>query len=191
MCGRDWSSDVCSSDLIADLNPGVKLPDLAIVKVRRSDGSGTTWNFTKFLADANANWNKQYGFGSSIEWPGSSLGAKGNDGVAGNVLQTKGAIGYVEYAYAKTNKIPASSMIGRDGKKLDPGIESFKSGWPMVATSYIVMYVNPDDKAASKTAIDFFKFALEHDADAEALDYVPLSKAQREDVAKALTLVKN
>ena len=164
---------------IADLNPGIKLPDLPIIKIRRSDGSGTTWNFTRFLAEANADWKKTFGFGQTVEWIGGAIGAKGNDGVAANVLQTNGSIGYVEYAFAKSNNIAWTKMIGADGKAVEPNLKSFQGTWPMIATSYIVMYKAPEDKKAAADAIKFFEFAFAHDKEAEALDYVPLTAAQK------------
>ena len=175
---------------IQDLNPGVKLPDLPIIKIRRADGSGTTYNFTKFLSEANADWKKNYGFGSTVEWVGGAIGAKGNDGVSNNVYQTNGSIGYVEYAFAKQNQLSVADMIGTNGKKVVPGLAAFQSTWPMVATSYIVMYKDPEDKAASKAAIDFFKYALENDTAAMALDYVPLTAAQKTEVKKITAEIK-
>jgi phosphate transport system substrate-binding protein len=169
---------------IADANPGVKLPDLPIIKIRRSDGSGTTWNFTKFLSEANADWKKNYGTGQTVEWLGGAIGAKGNDGVAANVYQTNGSIGYVEYAFAKSNNLQVTDMIGTDGKKVSPGLKAFQTNWPMVATSYIVMYKDPADKDASKAAIKFFEFGYANDKMAEELDYIPLTAAQKADVKK-------
>ena len=174
---------------IATLNPNVKLPDLPIIKVRRSDGSGTTWNFTKYLSEANADWKKEYGQGSSIEWGGSTIGAKGNDGVASNVNQTNGSIGYVEYAFAKQNNLKVADMIGADGKKVSPGIKAFQTTWPMIATTYVVMYKNAEDKDASKQAIEFFKFTFTRDKDAEDLDYVPLNNNQKTEVNKILSQI--
>ena len=170
---------------IAALNPTLKLPDLPIIKVRRSDGSGTTWNFTRFLSEANADWKKDYNFGQSIEWAGSAIGAKGNDGVANNVSVANGSIGYVE-----SNNLTTAKMIGSDGKPVAPSLKAFQSTWPMVATSYIVMYKTPDDKTASKDAIKFFEYALAHDKDAEELDYVPLTAAQKSDVKKVWETIK-
>ena len=174
---------------IADLNPGIKLPDLPIIKIRRSDGSGTTWNFTRFLAEANADWKKTFGFGQTVEWIGGAIGAKGNDGVAANVLQTNGSIGYVEYAFAKSNNIAWTKMVGADGKAVEPSLKSFQGAWPMIATSYIVMYKAPEDKKAAADAIKFFEFALAHDKEAEALDYVPLTTAQKADVKKTFAQI--
>jgi phosphate transport system substrate-binding protein len=175
---------------IADLNPGVKLPDLPIVKVRRSDGSGTTWNFTRFLAEANADWKKEYGFGQSVEWVGGAIGAKGNDGVANNVFQTNGSIGYVEYAFAKQNNLTVADMIGTDGKKASPSLKSFQTTWPMVATTYIIFNKENENKEATQAAIKFFEYGYANDKDAEALDYVPLTAAQKAESKKAWSQVK-
>ena len=175
---------------IADLNPDVKLPDLPIIKIRRSDGSGTTWNFTKFLSEANAEWKNNLGFGQTVEWKGSAIGAKGNDGVSNNVGQTSGSIGYVEYAFAKTNNLVTADMIGTDGKKVAPSLKAFQTTWPMVATSYIVMYKQSADPEAAKTAIKFFEYGLSHDKDAEALDYIPLTATQKLEVKKVLSSLK-
>ena len=175
---------------IADINPGVKLPDLGIIKIRRSDGSGTTWNLTRFFSEANVDWKKDYGIGQTVEWQGATIGAKGNDGVAGSVNLSNSSIGYVEYAFAKQNNIPIANMIGTDGKQISPNLKAFQTNWPMVATSYIVMYKTPDDKAASKEAIKFFQYCLSHDDAAISLDYVPLTNTQKENVKKILSEIK-
>lgn len=176
---------------IADLNPNVKLPDLPIIKIRRSDGSGTTWNFTKYLSEANADWKKDFGQGSAIEWVGSAIGAKGNEGVAANVMQTNGSIGYIEYAFAKQNGLKVADMIGTDGKKVVPGLAAFQTTWPLIATTYVVMYKNPEDKNASKEAIKFFEFSFNYDVTAETLDYVPLTKDQKQNVRNTWKLINN
>jgi phosphate transport system substrate-binding protein len=175
---------------IAALNPDVKLPDLPIIKIRRSDGSGTTWNFTRFLAETNADWKKAYGFGQSVEWVGGAIGAKGNDGVANNVFQTNGSIGYVEYAFAKQNNLTVADMIGTDGKKVSPNLKAFQTTWPMVATSYIILNKENDNKEAVQAAIKFFEYGYAHDKDAQELDYVPLTAAQKADSKKAWSVVK-
>lgn len=175
---------------IADLNPNVKLPDLPIIKIRRADGSGTTYNFTKFLSEANADWKKNFGTGQSIEWVGGAIGAKGNDGVSNNVYQTNGSIGYVEYAFAKQNGLQVADMIGTDSKKVSPGLKAFQTTWPMVATSYIVMFKESVDADAAKIAIKFFEYGLSHDKDAETLDYVPLTSAQKAEVNKIWSQIK-
>lgn len=175
---------------IADLNPKAKLPDLPIIKIRRSDGSGTTWNFTKYLSEANAEWKKNYGHGSAIEWVGGAIGAKGNEGVAANVMQTNGSIGYVEYAFAKQNGLTVADMIDSNGKKVSPGIKAFQTNWPMVATVYVVMYKENEDKDAAKKAVEFFKFTFTRDKEAVDLDYVPLNDTQKSEVNKTLTSIK-
>jgi len=175
---------------IADLNPKAKLPDLPIIKIRRADGSGTTWNFTKYLSEANADWKKNYGTGTTIEWAGTTIGGKGNDGVANNVLQTNGSIGYVEYAFAKQNNLTVADMIGTDGKKVSPGLKAFQTTWPMVATTYVVMYKENENKEAAKDAVKFFEFTLTRDKDAEDLDYIPLNAKQREEVKKIWAEIK-
>ncbi|NDH09331.1 MAG: phosphate ABC transporter substrate-binding protein PstS [Gammaproteobacteria bacterium] len=174
---------------IAELNPGVKLPDLPIIKIRRADGSGTTWNFTKFLSEANEDWKKKYGIGQTVEWVGGAIGAKGNDGVANNVYQTNGSIGYVEYAFAKQNDLTVADMIGKDGKKVSPGLKAFQTTWPMVATSYIVLNKENDNKEAVQAAIKFFEYGYAHDKDAEVLDYIPLTAAQKAESKKAWSTV--
>src|SRR6195256_5666139 len=107
---KKWNDPV-----IAKLNGSVKLPDQAIVIVHRSDGSGTTFNFTYYLSEVNADWKSQVGTNTAVEWP-AGIGAKGNEGVANNVANTKGSIGYVEYAYALQNKLTFTKMINKDGK---------------------------------------------------------------------------
>ena len=100
---------------IKKLNPNAKLPSQAIAIVHRSDGSGTTYNFAYYLAEVSADWKSKVGVNTALQWP-AGIGAKGNEGVANNVAQTKGSIGYVEYAYAKQNKLTFTKMINKDGK---------------------------------------------------------------------------
>lgn len=183
---------------IAKLNPDAKLPDLAIAVVHRSDGSGTTFNFANYLAATNAEWKGKVGVNTALEWP-VGIGAKGNEGVANNVSQTGGAIGYVEYAYAKQNKLIYTDMINKDGRKVEPTIASFSAAaanadwnsvpgygvilgnqpgaesWPITAATWIVLYKNPDDVAASAEALKFFDWAYKNGDDlATELDYVPM-----------------
>ena len=108
---------------IKALNPKVNLPDLAIAVIHRADGSGTTFNFTNYSRKVSPDWKSKVGESTSVEWP-VGIGAKGNDGVANNVAGTKGAIGYVEYAYAKQNKLTYADMVNKDGKTVEPTIES-------------------------------------------------------------------
>ena len=183
---------------IAKLNSGVKLPDAAIAVVRRSDGSGTTFNFTDYLSKASADWKSKVGSSTAVEWP-VGVGAKGNDGVAGNVAQTKNSIGYVEYAYAKQNKMTHTDMINAAGKRVSPTSAAFQAAaanadwahapgyylilsnqpgdasWPMTAATFILMYAQPGDKAASTEALKFFDWAFKNgDKTAEELDYIPM-----------------
>src|SRR5205823_1487060 len=111
---------------IKKLNPKAKLPSQPIVVVHRSDGSGTSFLFTDYLSQQSENWKNQVGANTAVEWP-AGIGAKGNEGVANNVTQTKGAIGYVEYAYAKQNKLTYAAMINKDGGRVQPNAESFKA----------------------------------------------------------------
>ena len=183
---------------IVKLNPKLKLPSAAITVVRRSDGSGTTFNFTDYLAKASPDWKTKVGMGTAVEWP-VGVGAKGNEGVAGNISQTKNAIGYVEYAYAKQNKLTYAGMINKAGKTVQPTVASFQAAasnadwakapgyyviltdqpgeasWPITAATFILMHKVPADKAASAEAIKFFTWAFEKgDKMAEDLDYIPM-----------------
>lgn len=183
---------------IKKLNPKVKLPSDAISIVHRADGSGTTFNFTNYLSKASADWKSKVGEGTAVEWP-VGVGAKGNEGVAGNVAQTKNSIGYVEYAYAKQNKLTYTKMVNKAGKTVEPTNESFQAAasnadwtsapgyyliltdqpgdksWPIVATTFVLMHKEAADKAASQEALKFFKFAFDKGAkSAEELDYIPM-----------------
>ena len=191
---------------IAKLNPGVKLPETAIVVVHRSDGSGTTFNFTNYLSKVSADWKGKVGENTAVEWP-VGLGAKGNEGVANNVANTKGAIGYVEYAYAKQNSLVSTKMVNHDGKTVAPAMDSFSSAaanadwehapgfyqiltdqpgaqsWPITASTFVVMHKEPKDAAATTEALKFFNWAFKNGTkEAEALDYIPMP-------AKVVTLI--
>jgi len=183
---------------IKKLNPNVNLPSAAIAVVRRADGSGTTFNFTNFLSKVSPDWKSKVGEGTAVEWP-TGVGAKGNEGVAANVAQTKNSIGYVEYAYAKQNKLVYTAMINKAGKKVEPNVDSFQAAasnadwtsapgyyviltdqpgeksWPITASTFILMQRAPADKAASGEAIKFFKWAFANGGKmAEELDYIPM-----------------
>lgn len=187
---------------IAKLNPGVKLPGEAIAVVHRSDGSGTTFNFTDYLSKVSADWKANVGESTAVEWP-VGIGSKGNEGVAAGVGQTKGSIGYVEYAYAMQNKMTYARMVNHDGKTVAPGVASFQAAaanadwahapgfyqiltdepgadsWPITASSFILMYKQAVDPVASATALKFFDWAFKKPAAemAEQLDYVPMPDA--------------
>ena len=111
---------------IKKLNPKVALPSDAIAVVHRADGSGTTYNFTDYLSKVSADWKSKIGSGTAVEWP-AGVGAKGNEGVAANVGQTKNSIGYVEYAYAKQNKLTYTALINKSGKTIQPTTEAFQA----------------------------------------------------------------
>jgi phosphate transport system substrate-binding protein len=183
---------------IASLNPTLKLSDAAITVVHRSDGSGTTFNFANYLSKVSDEWKSKVGEGTSIQWP-VGVGGKGNEGVAEYVKQIKHSIGYVELAYALQSKMSYASMKNSAGNFVEPSLESFQAAassadwttakdfylvitnapgansWPIAASSFVLMYRQPKDAARSKTALDFFKWALEKgQPQARALDYVAL-----------------
>jgi phosphate transport system substrate-binding protein len=183
---------------IKKLNPNVKLPTDAITVVRRSDGSGTTFNFTDYLSKVSADWKTKVGSGTAVEWP-VGVGAKGNEGVSGNIGQTKNSIGYVEYAYAKQNKLTYTALINKAGKTVQPTVASFQAAasnadwanapgyyviltdqpgeqsWPITASTFILMHREPADKATSAEAVKFFKWAFANGGKmAEELDYIPM-----------------
>ena len=193
---------------IQKLNPDVKLPSQAIVVVHRSDGSGTTFNFTYYLSEASADWKSKVGSSTAVQWP-VGLGAKGNEGVANNVANTKGSVGYVEYAYAKQNKLAYTKMINKDGKTVSPETKSFQAAaanadwksvpgfgvilanepgadsWPMTAATWILIHQKPQDTAAGADALKFFAWAYaKGDKAAEELDYVPMPDNVVRDVQK-------
>ena len=186
---------------IADLNPGTKLPETLITVVHRSDGSGTSFNFTNYLSKVSPDWKEKVGEGTSVQWP-TGVGGKGNEGVAAYVKQIKDSLGYVEYAYALQNKLTYAQMQNHAGKWIKPDKTSFQAAaatadwknakdfylimtdapgetaWPITATVWAIMYKTPKDATHTKTAFDFFKWSFEHgQKDAESLDYVPLPEA--------------
>ncbi|MBS0251680.1 MAG: phosphate ABC transporter substrate-binding protein PstS [Proteobacteria bacterium] len=183
---------------IKKLNPDAKLPNAGIAVVHRSDGSGTTFNFTNYLSKVSADWKSKVGSDASVEWP-VGLGAKGNEGVANNVQQTKNSIGYVETAYAKQNKMVQTKMINKAGKAVvadgasvqaaaanadwekAPGFyliitdQPGDASWPISASTFILMPTKVKDVAAAKEALKFFQWAYANGDDAaSALDYVPM-----------------
>jgi phosphate transport system substrate-binding protein len=188
---------------LAALNPGKKLPDEAITVVHRADGSGTTFNFTDYLSTISKDWADKVGKGAAVKWPAaSSVGGKGNEGVAANVNRVKGAIGYVEYAYVKKNNMNFLQLQNADGKFVSPDDLTFAAAaagadwfsvpgmgvsmvnakgatsWPISTASFILMYKEPADKAASQEVIKFFDWAFKNGKQmASELDYVPLPDA--------------
>ena len=187
----------------AALNPGKKLPNQAITVAHRADGSGTTFIFTDYLNEVSPAWAKSVGKGAAVKWPAaSSVGGKGNEGVAANVTRVKGSVGYVEYAYAKRNKIPHMQLLNRDGKYVEPDDLPFAAAaagadwksvpgmglslvnlkgaqsWPITGASFALMYKTPDKVADSNEVLKFFDWAFKNGKKmAEELDYVALPDA--------------
>ena len=183
---------------IAALNPGVQLPDARITIVHRSDGSGTTFNFTNYLSKISPAWKSKVGEGTAVQWP-SGVGGKGNEGVAAYVKQIRNSIGYVEYAYALQNKMSFTLMKNAAGQFVQPEANTFQAAadtadwshaqdfnlimtnapgpqaWPITATTWVMMYRKSKNAEHGKVAFDFFKWSLEHgQSQAQSLDYVPL-----------------
>lgn len=183
---------------IVALNPGVNLPSLNITVVHRSDGSGTTFNFTNYLSKVSADWQSLVGEGTAVKWP-VGVGGKGNEGVAAYTKQIKGGIGYVELAYALQSQMAYTQLQNKSGNFIEPSAESFQAAadsadwkgskdfnlvitdapgeqaWPIAASVFVLMYKQPRNAARAQQAIDFFKWSLENgQPQARALDYVPL-----------------
>ena len=188
---------------LAALNPGKKLPDQPITIVHRADGSGTTFNWTDYLATVSPEWLQRVGRGAAVKWPAaSSVGGKGNEGVAANVNRIRGSIGYVEYAYVKKNNMTFLQLQNKSGKYVSPDDLTFAAAadgadwfsvsgmglsivdqknpnaWPVSSASFIIMYKNPSNKANSDEVLKFFDWAFKNGKkDAVDLDYVPLPDA--------------
>jgi phosphate transport system substrate-binding protein len=200
---KSWDDDA-----IKKLNPTAKLPKQAIAVIHRSDGSGTTFNFTDYLSKVSSDWKSKVGSNTAVEWP-VGIGAKGNEGVSANIAQTKGAIGYVEYAYAKQNKLVFTKMLNKDGKTVGPVLQAFQAAaanadwnsapgygvildnqpgaesWPMTAATFILIHKQPQDAAAAIEALKFFAWAYSKGAKAaEDLDYVPMPDSVAASVEK-------
>jgi phosphate transport system substrate-binding protein len=186
---------------IAALNPGITLPDTRITVVHRSDGSGTTFNFSNYLSKVSPEWKAKVGEGTSLQWP-SGIGGKGNEGVSAYVRQITGGIGYVEYAYALQNKLAYSRMKNAAGKFVLADDKAFAAAaasadwasakdfnlimtnapgdaaWPITATTWAIMYKRSKKPTQTRAALDFFKWSFEQgQPQAASLDYVPLPPA--------------
>ena len=185
---------------LSALNPGKQLPDANITVVHRADGSGTTFNFTDYLATVSKEWLDRVGRGPAVKWiPTTAVGGKGNEGVAANVARIRGSIGYVDYAYVKKNNLTYLQMQNKSGKWVHPDDLTFAAAaagadwfsvsgmglsivdqrgdsvWPISTASFIIMYKDPKDKKASQDALKFFDWAWKNGKkDALDLDYVPL-----------------
>jgi phosphate transport system substrate-binding protein len=185
---------------IADLNPGVVLPDQAIAVVRRADGSGTTFIWTNYLSKVNKEWKEKVGEGTAVQWP-VGLGGKGNEGVSAFVQRIPGAIGYVEYAYAKQIKMSFGQVKNADGNFVSPVEDNFKAAaagaewtknnfaviltdqpgkttWPISGATFILMHKSQDKPQQALEALKFFDWAYKNGAKLAAeLDYVPLPES--------------
>jgi phosphate transport system substrate-binding protein len=186
---------------IANLNPNVRLPDSAISVVHRSDGSGTTFIWTNYLSKVSSEWQQKVGEGTAVNWP-TGVGGKGNEGVAAYVQRIDGAIGYVEYAYAKQNRMAVALVKNREGEYVAPSAKAFqaaaggadwkaspgmyliltdapgKGAWPIAGATFILMHKVQDKPENAREVLKFFNWAYEKgDALAQDLDYVPLPDA--------------
>jgi phosphate transport system substrate-binding protein len=204
---------------IAALNPGVKLPAENVTVSHRADGSGTTATFTEYLSEVSPAWKDKVGAGKAVKWPAAaSVGGKGNAGVAANVQKIKYSIGYVEYAYAKANKLPVVLLQNRDGKFVAPSAENFAAAaagadwsaakgmalslnnqpgansWPITTATFILMYKKPDDAMRAKEVMNFFKWAWTNPGDkiADELDYVAMPDSATDYIqSKVWSQIKN
>jgi len=183
---------------IAKLNPGVKLPDVEVTVIHRADGSGTTWIFTNYLDKVSKTWHDKVGTDKSVNWP-VGLGGKGNEGVASYVKQVPGGLGYVEYAYAKQNKMTTVQLQNKAGEFVNPTLAAFqaaaangdwtkadhyylvltdqpgKESWPITGASFIIIYKNQKDGEQGKAMLKFFDWCYRSGGKmAEELDYVPV-----------------
>ena len=187
---------------IAALNPGMALPDAAIAPVRRADGSGTTFGFTSYLSKVNAEWKAKVGEGTAVNWP-TGAGGKGNEGVSAFVQRLPNSIGYVEYAYAKQNKMAHVLLRNQSGAFVGPDDVTFKAAaagadwsrtfaqdltekpgkdsWPITSTTFIIMYKAQEKPANAANTLKFFDWAFSQgDKMAEDLEYVPLPGAVKD-----------
>jgi phosphate transport system substrate-binding protein len=195
-----------SDPAIAALNPSLKLPDIAIAPVRRADGSGTSFIFTNYLSKVNAEWKAKVGEGTAVNWP-TGTGGKGNEGVAAFVGRLPGAIGYVEYAYVKQNKMNYALLQNAGGQFVAPEDQAFQAAaagadwsksfyqiltdqpgaaaWPVTGATFILMHKAQDKPAQAGAALKFFDWAFQDgDKTADDLDYVPMPAAVKEQVRK-------
>jgi phosphate transport system substrate-binding protein len=186
---------------IAKMNPGVSLPNQAISVVHRSDGSGTTFLFVDYLSKVSPEWKSAVGVGTSVKWP-TGVGGKGNEGVAAYVARIDGAIGYVEYAYAKQNKLAFAQLMNKDGVMVSPSDDSFKAAaagadwssvpgmgvvltdqagkasWPITGASFILIHKVQEKPEAAKEVLKFFDWSFQNGGRmATELDYVPMPEA--------------
>ena len=199
---------------ITALNPGVKLPDAVIAPVHRADGSGTSFIFTNYLSKVNADWKAKIGEGTAVNWPANGLAGKGNEGVAQNVQRLPNSIGYVEYAYAKQNKMDYVQLKNQAGGFVSPDDSTFKAAaagadwsksfyqvltdepgkdsWPITGATFILMHVAQDKPAQATASLKFFDWAYANgDKAAADLDYVSLPDSLKAQIRKQWADVKD
>jgi phosphate transport system substrate-binding protein len=201
---------------LAAANPGMRLPNLEIAPVHRADASGTSYVFTSYLSAVSSDWKSEVGADTSVNWP-VGVGARGNYGVAATVRNTRGGIGYVEYAYAAENNLTTAQLRNKAGKFVIPTMATFEAAasnadwakaqnyaidlidqpgaqsWPIMSTTFILLPKDPTDKIRSADVMRFFDWAYAHGAQiAEQLDYIPLPRAVQDSVRHAWRVeVKN
>ena len=201
-----------SDKRLAELNPGMKLPSTDIVVVHRSDGSGTSYIFTDFLSNVSKTWEKKVGRNTSVKWP-TGLGAKGNEGVAGQVKQLPGTIGYVELAYAHQNNLPTAEIKNSAGNFVTPSLESVTDAlatatipddfrfsmvnppgdkaYPISGATWLLVYAEQKDASKGKKLVEFLKWALENGEKMAAnLDYAPLPESLQSRVLERVKTIK-
>ncbi|WP_076959736.1 phosphate ABC transporter substrate-binding protein PstS [Teichococcus deserti] len=185
---------------LVEMNPGLSLPNLAIAPVYRADGSGTTFVWVSYLSAVSGDFKTRVGVGTSVRWP-SGTGARGNEGVAGTVRNVRGAIGYVEHAYAMQNKLVTTQLRNRAGNYVEPTTAAFQAAaanadwtapnfaaslidtqgatsWPIVSPTFILLPRNPTDATRAQNVMKFFDWAFRSgDATATELDYIPVPEA--------------
>jgi len=197
---------------IVQLNPGVKLPSTDLIVVHRSDGSGTSYIFSDYLSSVSLEWEKQVGRNTSVKWP-VGLGAKGNEGVAGQVKQLPGTIGYVELAYAHQNKLPVASLKNSSGNFVSPSLASIgealatakipedfrfsmvnpsgEKAYPIAGATWLLVYEHQKDPVKGKKLVEFLNWALtKGEAMSAALDYAPLPEAVQHRVLERVKMIK-
>lgn len=198
---------------LTELNPGVDLPNLAIAPVYRADGSGTTFVWVSYLSAVSPEFKQRIGIGTSVRWP-TGAGARGNEGVAGTVRNVRGAIGYVEHAYAAQNKLVTTQLRNKAGNFVNPTTESFEAAaanadwstpnfaanlvntqgeksWPIVSPTFILLPKNPQDATRAQNVMKFFDWAYrDGDALARELDYIPLPQSVEDAIRASWSAVK-
>ena len=197
---------------ITALNPGVTLPDQEIVVVHRSDGSGTTYIWTDYLSKISPEWKTKVGTNTSVNWP-TGIGGKGNEGVAGQVRQTPGALGYVELIYAVQNKMPYAEIKNATGEFVKPTLESVtaalataeipddfrfsmtnapgKGAYPIAGATWLLVYRQQKDAAKGKKLVEFLKWSLtDGEKMAKDLQYAPLPESVQQRVLKRIGEIK-